>query len=129
MKCPVPKLVLPLLLSPCGARAEGRSASGAAVEAAEAEGAARLSDQQWADDEEALLLSLLRQRAAAQAEKRGFRNSLRFGSNYGSFAIMSHLCPPSLLRNDAQQHASMEKIVKSNVFSRIEEGKIRIIGN
>uniref|UniRef100_A0A1I8FN86 Homeobox_KN domain-containing protein n=1 Tax=Macrostomum lignano TaxID=282301 RepID=A0A1I8FN86_9PLAT len=36
----------------------------------------RLSDQQWADDEEALLLSLLRpQRAAAQAEKRGFRNS------------------------------------------------------
>uniref|UniRef100_A0A1I8FG77 Uncharacterized protein n=1 Tax=Macrostomum lignano TaxID=282301 RepID=A0A1I8FG77_9PLAT len=29
---------------------------------AEAEGAARLSDQQWADDEEALLLSLLRQR-------------------------------------------------------------------
>uniref|UniRef100_A0A1I8FL31 Secreted protein n=1 Tax=Macrostomum lignano TaxID=282301 RepID=A0A1I8FL31_9PLAT len=49
--------------------AEGRSASGAAVEAAEAEGAARLSDQQWADDEEALLLSLLRQRAAAQAEK------------------------------------------------------------
>uniref|UniRef100_A0A1I8IWI9 Uncharacterized protein n=4 Tax=Macrostomum lignano TaxID=282301 RepID=A0A1I8IWI9_9PLAT len=86
MKCPVPKLVLPLLLVLAVALwspAEGRSASGAAVEAAEAEGAARLSDQQWADDEEALLLSLLRQRAAAQAEKRGFRNSLRFGSNYG----------------------------------------------
>uniref|UniRef100_A0A1I8JRF1 Uncharacterized protein n=1 Tax=Macrostomum lignano TaxID=282301 RepID=A0A1I8JRF1_9PLAT len=51
MKCPVPKLVLPLLLVLAVALwspAEGRSASGAAVEAAEAEGAARLSDQQWA---------------------------------------------------------------------------------
>ncbi|PAA89243.1 hypothetical protein BOX15_Mlig024750g1 [Macrostomum lignano] len=75
MKCPVLKLVLPLLLvfavalwSP----AEGRPAA-----------AAELKDWLWADAEEALLLSLLRQRAAAQAEKRGFRGTLRFASNYG----------------------------------------------